>query len=88
MSVLRNRSCSAHCTLPSTAALQPTGKSNDSLLSPRRLEIYFTGTCTSPSHDDLGYLYIALISGFPSGSFSCVNQVVSGEHEACVEMTV
>lgn len=78
-----NRSCSAHCTLPSTAALQPIKQSNDSLLSPGRLEIHFTGTCASLSHDDFCYLYIALIPAFPSDSFSCVNWVVSGEREAC-----
>lgn len=83
-----NRSCSAHWTLPGTAALHPIKHSNDSLLSPRRLEIYFTGTCTSPSHDELCCLYIPLIPDFAGDSFSCVNQAVSGEHGACVEMTV
>lgn len=76
---MRNRSCSAQWTLASTAALQPIKHSNDSLLSPWRLEIYCTGTCTSPSHDKLCYLYIALIPDFAGDSFPRVIQAFSGE---------
>lgn len=78
-SILRSRSCSAHWTLPSTAALQPIKHSNDSLLSPWRLEIYCTGKCTSPSHDELCYLYISLIPDFVGDSFPCIIQTFSGE---------